>query len=61
MIRRPPIWVAVFLMIVGLAGVFWRRIPTAFIPTEDKGYMALSVQLPDAASLQRTEATVASH
>ncbi len=59
-IRRPPIWVAVFLVIVGLAGVFWRRIPTAFIPTEDKGYMALSVQLPDAASLQRTEATVAS-
>ena len=50
-----------FSVIVGLAGVFWRRIPTAFIPTEDKGYMALSVQLPDAASLQRTEATVASH
>ena len=33
------------------------KIPTAFIPTEDKGYMALSVQLPDAASLQRTEAS----
>ena len=32
--------------------------PTAFIPTEDKGYMAMSVQLPDAASLQRTEAVV---
>ena len=35
------------------------QVPTAFIPTEDKGYMALSVQLPDAASLQRTVATVA--
>ena len=41
-----------------MAGLLWRKIPTAFIPTEDKGYMALSVQLPDAASLQRTEATV---
>src|SRR5262249_40301411 len=41
-----------------LAGFLWTKIPTAFIPTEDKGYMALSVQLPDASSLQRTEAMV---
>ena len=27
-------------------GFCWVRTPTAFIPTEDKGYMALSVQLP---------------
>ena len=58
-IRRPPIWCAVFMILVACAGLLWRKIPTAFIPTEDKGYMALSVQLPDAASLQRTEATVA--
>ncbi len=32
--------------------------PTAFIPTEDKGYFAVAVQLPDAASLQRTQAVV---
>ena len=56
---RPPIWVAVFLLFIVVAGLLWRRMPTAFIPTEDKGYMALSVQLPDAASLQRTDATVA--
>ena len=58
-IRRPPIWVAVFLVFVASAGLLWKRLPTAFLPTEDKGYMALSVQLPDAASLQRTTATVA--
>jgi hydrophobe/amphiphile efflux-1 (HAE1) family protein len=57
-LRRPSIWVAVFLVVVALAGVLWVRTPTAFIPTEDKGYMALAVQLPDAASLQRTEAVV---
>jgi multidrug efflux pump len=56
---RPAAWVAVFVLLIGTAGLLWRKIPTAFIPTEDKGYMALSVQLPDAASLQRTEATVA--
>jgi multidrug efflux pump len=56
---RPAAWVGAFVVLIGLAGLLWRTIPTAFIPTEDKGYMAMSVQLPDAASLQRTEATVA--
>ena len=58
-VRRPSPWMAVFLVIVALAGVLWVRVPTAFIPTEDKGYMAMSVQLPDAASLQRTREVVA--
>jgi hydrophobe/amphiphile efflux-1 (HAE1) family protein len=55
---HPRPWLAVFLVIVGLAGLLWEHLPTSFIPTEDKGYMAISVQLPDAASLQRTIATV---
>ncbi len=57
-LRRPNVWIAVFLVVVALAGLLWVRTPTAFIPTEDKGYMALAVQLPDAASLQRTKAVV---
>ncbi|MFI4918483.1 MAG: efflux RND transporter permease subunit [Legionellales bacterium] len=32
------------------------RIPTGFIPIEDQGYLMLNVQLPDGASLGRTEA-----
>jgi len=56
---RPAAWFGAFAVLLVLAGLLWKRIPTAFIPTEDKGYMAMSVQLPDAASLQRTEATVA--
>ncbi|HEY4304681.1 MAG TPA: efflux RND transporter permease subunit, partial [Gemmatimonadaceae bacterium] len=55
---RPKAWLAAFVLIIGLAGVLWRHIPSAFLPTEDKGYMAMSVQLPDASSLQRTEAVV---
>ena len=51
---HPRPWLAVFIILVGLTGLLWRHVPTAFIPTEDKGYMAISVQLPDAASLQRT-------
>ncbi len=55
---RPSPWLAVFLVMVGLTAVLWRHMPTAFMPTEDKGYIAISVQLPDAASLQRTVETV---
>ncbi|HAT8178664.1 TPA: efflux RND transporter permease subunit [Legionella pneumophila] len=34
------------------------RIPTGFIPMEDQGYLILSVQLPDGASLGRTDEVV---
>ncbi|PJD94851.1 MAG: hydrophobe/amphiphile efflux-1 family RND transporter [Legionella sp.] len=44
------------LCLVGLAIFGITRIPTGFIPLEDQGYMMLNVQLPDGASLQRTEA-----
>jgi len=55
---RPRAWLAVFLILVGLAVLLWRRVPTAFIPTEDKGYFAIAMQLPDASSLQRTKRVV---
>jgi hydrophobe/amphiphile efflux-1 (HAE1) family protein len=55
---RPKMWFAVFAVVVTLAVVLWRRVPTAFIPTEDKGYFAVALQLPDAASLQRTREVV---
>ena len=55
---RPKSWLAVFAVLVALAVVLWRRVPTAFIPTEDKGYFAVAMQLPDASSLQRTKAVI---
>jgi multidrug efflux pump len=42
----------------GLLGLTWwgfTRTPTGFIPQQDKGYLLVNVQLPDSASLQRTE------
>jgi multidrug efflux pump len=40
-----------------LALTFWQfgRAPTGFIPQQDKGYLILNVQLPDAASVDRTQ------
>ena len=57
-VRRPRVWYGVFAASVVLIGVLFRRVPGGFVPTEDKGFFAISVQLPDAASLQRTTAVV---
>lgn len=42
-----------------LTGVQFVRAPTGFIPQQDKGYLILTVQLPDAASVDRTEKVMA--
>jgi multidrug efflux pump len=46
----------------GLLGLTWWRVasaPTGFIPTQDQGYLVINVQLPDSASVQRTDAVLA--
>jgi hydrophobe/amphiphile efflux-1 (HAE1) family protein len=57
-IARPRTWLAVFGVMLVLIGVLYRSVPGGFLPAEDKGYFAISVQLPDAASMQRTRAAV---
>jgi len=47
-----------FVVMLVLAGWLFQRTPTAFLPSEDKGYFVAFVALPDAASLQRTDAVV---
>lgn len=44
------------LLLVAVAVFGLSRIPTGFIPIEDQGYVMMSVQLPDGATLGRTEA-----
>ncbi|MGI6850701.1 efflux RND transporter permease subunit [Mesorhizobium sp. 1B3] len=50
---------AVLFLAVG-AGVYFglTRLPSGFLPEEDQGYFFVNVQLPDAASLNRTEAVL---
>jgi hydrophobe/amphiphile efflux-1 (HAE1) family protein len=36
----------------------FQRVPTGFIPTQDKGYVIANLQMPDASSIQRTDATI---
>ena len=45
----------IFILVLTLgAGVFGSLVPGGFIPEEDMGYFFVNIQLPNAASLQRT-------
>jgi HAE1 family hydrophobic/amphiphilic exporter-1 len=45
------------LVAFGLAGVFCgSRLPSSFLPDEDQGYLYINMQLPNAASQERTSA-----
>src|SRR6201991_336885 len=46
------------LVIIAIAGYGLTRVPTGFLPTEDQGYLLVSAQLPDGASLVRTQKTL---
>jgi multidrug efflux pump len=54
---------AIVMLLYGglLALTYWRvaSAPTGFIPEQDQGYLLLNVQLPDAASAERTRAVMA--
>ncbi len=58
MVRRAALMVLPFIAFVVLAGWGFASLPTGFLPTEDQGYAMATVQLPDAASVQRTHEVV---
>ncbi|WP_158924323.1 efflux RND transporter permease subunit [Acidisphaera sp. S103] len=58
MTKRAGIMVVLALLLMG-GGIFGlTRLPTGFLPLEDQGYFLVSVQLPDSASLSRTQAVM---
>jgi len=58
MVRHSGLMVIIALIVSALG--FWglTRIPTAFIPIDDQGYLMLAVQLPEGAALGRTSASL---
>ncbi len=56
MLHKAGISMVVLAVIAALAVLMAGRLPTGFLPQEDQGYMFVAMQLPDAASLQRTDA-----
>jgi hydrophobe/amphiphile efflux-1 (HAE1) family protein len=45
-------------LLVGVIVVLVRHVPAGFIPEEDQGYLLVNALLPDAASLERTDAVM---
>ena len=52
--RKAAFVVLLLLLFGGVALLFEKRLPSSFLPDEDQGFFFINLQLPDAASLQRT-------
>jgi hydrophobic/amphiphilic exporter-1 (mainly G- bacteria), HAE1 family len=58
MTRHSALMVLLALVLVVVAIWGLARVPTAFLPDEDRGYLIVSAQLPDGASKERTDAVM---
>ena len=57
-LKGSVIGVVVFVAMLYLAGKGLGSLPTGFVPQEDEGYCMVGVQLPDGATLERTNAVM---
>ncbi|MEH2478543.1 HAE1 family hydrophobic/amphiphilic exporter-1 [Nitrobacteraceae bacterium AZCC 2146] len=55
LVAHSGVSVIVALILIGIGGYGLSRVPTGFLPIEDQGYLLAAVQLPDGASLDRTQ------
>jgi hydrophobe/amphiphile efflux-1 (HAE1) family protein len=54
MIRKPLIFLVIYLSTYGFIFFFHKTLPTAFLPMEDQGYFITAIVLPDGATANRT-------
>src|SRR5439155_1706887 len=58
LVRLAVIILFIYLGLLGLTGFGFKVVPGGFLPTQDRGYAVVFAQLPDASSLDRTQAVV---
>jgi HAE1 family hydrophobic/amphiphilic exporter-1 len=58
MVHRSALMGIVAAALIAGTGYWFSRVPTGFLPIEDQGYLIALVQLPDGASLERTQQTL---
>lgn len=58
MTRHAGVMAIAAIVLIGVAVWGLTRLPTAFLPIEDQGYVLISAQLPDGASKERTDAVM---
>lgn len=54
-ISRKALMLAIYLVLVGVTALLFRAVPGGFVPAQDKQYLIGFAQLPDGATLDRTE------
>jgi multidrug efflux pump len=57
-LRFGGIMLFVYGGLIGLTYLGFMRVPLGFIPPQDKGYLIVSVQMPDGTSLERTDGVI---
>ena len=58
LVRMSIILLVVYGGLLAMTGMGFNVVPKGFIPDQDKGYLVVNVQLPDGASLERTDRLV---
>jgi len=58
LLARKALFAGVYVVILIALFLSLKTIPVSFVPTEDKGVFIVNVQLPDAASITRTQAVM---
>jgi multidrug efflux pump len=58
-LRLSVIVLLIYVGLIGLTVFGFTRVPSGFVPSQDKGVLVVNVQLPDSASLERTVEAVA--
>jgi len=56
LVGRTPLMLAIYAVLIAATAYLLVSTPKGFIPMQDRGYLVVIVQLPDGASLERTNA-----
>lgn len=57
-VKRAVMMVVMFVVLMSVTYKLYTMLPTGFVPNEDQGFVMIDVQLPDAASIPRTQQVV---
>ncbi|MBP2655933.1 MAG: transporter, hydrophobe/amphiphile efflux family [Firmicutes bacterium] len=57
-IPRSGMVVTMLVVLIILAGVLYKNVPSSFVPDEDQGFVITAINLPEGSSMNRTKAVV---
>lgn len=58
LVRLSVVALVVYVALLGGTGYMFNKVPAGFVPEQDQGYLIVAIQLPEGASLERTDRVV---